>query len=212
MRAINRHYTRVSDELTVDQRGLMLPARNHVVVLVSKLHKPTMRALAYARATRPDTLTALTVNVDDDETRALLAEWERHDLPVKLTVLESPFREVTTPIVDYVRTLRMKRPNDVVSVFIPEYVVGHWWEHVLHNQSALRLKTRLLFQPGVMVTSVPWQLASSQLRVESEAVFTATSLPRHGKGPAIYTDNAAESTTPPARPAEPDEPRVPSRS
>ena len=75
----------------------MLPARNHVVVLVSKLHKPTLRALAYARATRPDTLTALTVNVDDEETRALLAEWERHDLPVQLTVLESPFREVTTP-------------------------------------------------------------------------------------------------------------------
>ncbi len=212
MRAINRHYTQVSKELTVDQRGLMLPSRNHVVVLVSKLHKPTMRALAYARATRPDTLTALTVNVDDEETRALLAEWERHDLPVTLTVLESPFREVTTPIVDYVRNLRMKRPNDVVSVFIPEYVVGHWWEHVLHNQSALRLKTRLLFQPGVMVTSVPWQLASSQLRVDSEAVGTGAGLPQQGQGPAIYTDNAASSTTAPARPAEPDEPRIPSRS
>jgi hypothetical protein len=180
--------------------------------LVSKLHKPTMRALAYARATRPDTLTALTVNVDDEETRALLAEWERRDLPVKLTVLESPFREVTTPIVDYVRNLRMKRPNDVVSVFIPEYVVGHWWEHVLHNQSALRLKTRLLFQPGVMVTSVPWQLASSQLRVDSEALGTGADLPRQGQGPAIYTDNAASSATAPARPAEPDEPRIPSRS
>jgi hypothetical protein len=171
-----------------------------------------MRALAYARATRPDTLTALTVNVDDEETRTLLAEWERQDLPVKLTVLESPFREVTTPIVDYVRNLRAKRPNDVVSVFIPEYVVGHWWEHVLHNQSALRLKTRLLFQPGVMVTSVPWQLASSQLRVESETVGTRTSLPRHGRAADIYTDNAAGPATEPARPAEPDEPRIPSRS
>ena len=87
-------------------RGLMLPSRNHVVVLVSKLHKPTMRALAYARATRPDTLTALTVNVDDEETRALLAEWERRDLPVKLTVLESPYREVTRPH----RRLRAKPP------------------------------------------------------------------------------------------------------
>ena len=95
MRAINRHYTRVASELDRRRRGLMLPARNHVVVLVSKLHKPTLRALAYARATRPDTLTALTVNVDDDETRALLAEWERHDLPVQLTVLESPYREIT---------------------------------------------------------------------------------------------------------------------
>jgi hypothetical protein len=216
MRAINRHYTHVSSELTVEPDvGLILPARNHVVVLVSKLHKPTMRALAYARATRPDTLTALTVNVDNEETRGLLAEWERHDLPVKLTVLESPFREVTTPVVDFVRNLRTKRPNDIVSVFIPEYVVGHWWEHVLHNQSALRLKGRLLFQPGVMVTSVPWQLASSQLRADAETVVTATSLPRHGRGPAVYADPPAPpvtDSTPPAEATEPGEPRIPSPS
>jgi len=168
MRAINKHYTRVAEELTPEGRGLMLPARNHVVVLVSKLHKPTLRALAYAKATRPDTLTALTVNVDDAETRSLLAEWERHNMPVQLTVLESPFREVTNPVVEHIRHLRRERPGDVVSVFIPEYVVGHWWEHLLHNQSALRLKGRLLFQPGVMVTSVPWQLASSQLRADAE--------------------------------------------
>ncbi len=168
MRAINRHYTHVGRELEPEGSGLMLPARNHVVVLVSKVHKPTLRALAYARATRPDTLTALTVNVDDAETRKLLTEWERHDLPVRLTVLESPFREVTKPILEYIRQMRRNWPRDVVSVFIPEYVVGHWWEHLLHNQSALRLKTRLLFQPGVMVTSVPWQLASSQLRADAE--------------------------------------------
>jgi hypothetical protein len=173
MRGINKHYSRVAEELQSEQHGLMLPARNHVVVLVSKVHRPTMRALAFARATRPDTLTALTVNIDDEETRALLADWERHDLPVKLTVLDSPFREVTNPIVNYVRQLRNDRPNDVVSVFIPEYVVGHWWEHLLHNQSALRLKGRLLFQPGVMVTSVPWQMASSRLRAESAAEAAA---------------------------------------
>jgi amino acid transporter len=161
MRAINHHYTRVADELSSDEVGLMLPARNHVIVLVSKVHKPTLRALAFARATRPDTLTALTVNINDEDTRALLAEWERHDLPVKLTVLESPYREVARPIIGYIKALRADRPHDVVSVFIPEYLVGHWWEQVLHNQSALRLKSRLLFQPGVMVTSVPWQLDST---------------------------------------------------
>jgi hypothetical protein len=65
---------------------------------------------------------------------------------------------VTRPVLDYIRALRRDRPRDVVSVFVPEYVVGHWWEQLLHNQSALRLKTRLLYQPGVMVTSVPWQM------------------------------------------------------
>ncbi|TAM82887.1 MAG: APC family permease [Jatrophihabitans sp.] len=158
MRAIHRHYARVAEELTVDDERLTLPARNHAVVLVSKLHKPTQRALAYARATRPDTLTALTVSVDEDDTRKLLADWEAHDLPVRLTVLESPYREIVRPVISYVRQVRADRPRDVVTVFIPEYVVGKWWQQLLHNQSALRLKTRLLFQPGVMVTSVPWQM------------------------------------------------------
>ncbi|HEY2298591.1 MAG TPA: APC family permease [Jatrophihabitans sp.] len=166
MRAINKHYQRVSQELVSDDTGLVLPARNHVVVLVSKVHKPTLRALAFAKATRPDTLTALTVNIDKDDTRALMAEWEKHDLPVPLTVLESPYREVSRPIIGYVKSLREDRPRDIVSVFIPEYVVGHWWEQLLHNQSALRLKGRLLFQPGVMVTSVPWQLDSSSAAQE----------------------------------------------
>ncbi|HLY33523.1 MAG TPA: APC family permease, partial [Jatrophihabitantaceae bacterium] len=173
MRGINKHYTRVAEELASDEVGLTLPARNHVIVLVSKVHKPTLRALAFARATRPDTLTALTVNVDDEATRQLLAEWERHDLPVPLTVLESPYREVTKPVIAYIRQLRADRPRDVVSVFIPEYVVGHWWEQLLHNQSALRLKGRLLFQQGVMVTSVPWQLDSSREMTEGESPIRA---------------------------------------
>jgi amino acid transporter len=203
MRAINRHYSRVADELEAESHGLMLPSRNHVVVLVSKLHRPTMRALAFARATRPDTLTALTVNIDDEETRGLLAEWERHDLPVQLTVLDSPYREVTSPIINYVRQLRRDRPNDVVNVFIPEYVVGHWWEQLLHNQSALRLKGRLLFQPGVMVTSVPWQMDSSRLRAESVAEAAAAAAadevevgPGDGSLLAATDDSPADAEAP----------------
>jgi amino acid transporter len=164
MRSIHRHYSRVSEELVPDDEGVLMPSRVHSVVLVSKVHKPTLRALAYARATRPDTLTALTVNVDDAETRGLQAEWERLGLPVPLTVVESPYREITRPVLDYVKRIRRESPRDVVAVFIPEYVVGRWWEHLLHNQSALRLKGRLLFSPGVMVTSVPWQLRSSDRR------------------------------------------------
>ncbi len=161
MRSINRHYTRVAQELVPDDERGMLPSRVHAIVLVSKLHKPTLRALAYAKATRPDTLTALTVNVDDDETRALQAEWDRRSVKLALTIVESPYREITRPVLDYVKRLRRESPRDVVAVFVPEYVVGRWWEHLLHNQSALRLKGRLLFTPGVMVTSVPWQLESS---------------------------------------------------
>jgi amino acid transporter len=161
MRGIRGHYDRVARELAPAEDRPVLPARNHAVVMVSKLHLPTMRALAYAQATRPDTLTAVTVNVDDKDTRAIQAEWERREIPVSLTVVDSPYREITRPIIDFVKSIRRSSPRDVVTVFIPEYVVGKWWENLLHNQSALRIKSRLLFEPGVMVTSVPWQLAST---------------------------------------------------
>ncbi|HET9254449.1 MAG TPA: APC family permease [Pseudonocardiaceae bacterium] len=161
MRAIRKHYDRVSAELVPREADTVLPSRNHAIVLVSTLHLPTLRALAYARATRPDALEAVTVNVDDASTRELVAQWEERGVPVPLKVVESPYREITKPVLDYVKRARSDNPRNVVTVFIPEYVVGHWWEHFLHNQSALRLKTRLLFEPGVMVTSVPWQLRSS---------------------------------------------------
>jgi amino acid transporter len=163
MRGIRRHYDNVAAELDVDASAKpVLPTRNHAIVLVSKIHLPTLRALMYARATGPSSIEALTVAVDQQETEALQKEWLSRELPVPLTILDSPYREIGRPVVEYVQRLRRETPRDVVTVFVPEYVVGHWWEHLLHNQSALRLKTRLLFTPGVMVTSVPWQLHSSR--------------------------------------------------
>src|SRR5246500_734818 len=165
MKLIHLHYRPVSRELKeqkATQHDVALPSRNHALVLVSKLHLPTLRALAYARATRPDALEALTVSVDDAETRELVHKWEESDISVPLKVIASPYREITRPILDYVKRISKESPRTVVTVFIPEYVVGHWWEQLLHNQSALRLKGRLLFMPNVMVTSVPWQLTSSE--------------------------------------------------
>ena len=163
MKGINRHYSSVSHELTPgeEDRDIVLPSRNHAVVLVSNLQLPTLRALAYARATKPDKLEALTVDVDDEETRKLNAVWGDSDVSIPLKTLASPYREITGPVVDYVKRISKESPRTVVTVFIPEYVVGHWWEQLLHNQSALRLKARLLFIPNVMMTSVPWQLQSS---------------------------------------------------
>jgi amino acid transporter len=162
MKMIRRHYDTVSRETAlVEGEDRTLPSRVRAVVLVSKLHKPTLRALAFAKAARPSTLEALTVSVDPEETERLVKRWEEADTGVPLKVLASPYREVTNPIIDYVRNLRRESPRDAVTVYIPEYVVGHWWEQILHNQSALRLKGRLLFTPGVMVTSVPFHLSSS---------------------------------------------------
>jgi amino acid transporter len=166
MRGIRHHYDIVSEELAPDDEDDVLPSRVHAVVLVSKVHKATLRAINYARATRPSTLVALTVEVDHAMTESLKAEWERRAVPVPLQILESPYREVSRPIIRYIKEINRESPRDVVSIFIPEYVVGQWWEQLLHNQNALRLKGRLLFVRGVMVTSVPYQLASSGRVVE----------------------------------------------
>ena len=187
MRAIRKHYDAVAEELELDEdvaTERALPSRVHAIVLISKVHKPAMRALSYARATRPSVLEAVTVSVDPDETARLVEHWESLDLPMPLRVLDSPFREITRPVLSYVRSVRRESPRDLVVVYLPEYVVGHWWEQLLHNQSALRLKGRLLFMPGVVVASVPWRLAS-----------TATTA---GTEPVLY-----------ARPTEPDDTKAP---
>ncbi|MFF1347072.1 APC family permease [Streptomyces sp. NPDC058322] len=186
MTAIRKHYDRVAEEIAADETPsdeTIRPSRVHSIVLVSKLHRPTLRALAYAKLIRSDRLEALSISVDPAETKALKDDWERRGIDIPLKILDSPYREVTRPVIDYVKSLRRESPRDVVSVYIPEYVVGHWYEHLLHNQSALRLKGRLLFTPGVMVTSVPYQLESSEAakkRARKRAEWNAPGAVRRG--------------------------------
>jgi hypothetical protein len=162
LRGIRRHYDRVELELTIQDSDPVLPTRVHAIVLVSKLHKPTMRALAYAKASRPNLLEAVFVDVDGSTSNKLVDEWDAQRIDVPLKLLYSPYREIIRPIVEYASEIRRANPRGVVAVYIPEYVVGHWYEQLLHNQTALRLKGRLLFTPGVMVTSVPYQLRGSE--------------------------------------------------
>ncbi len=162
MRAVSRHYGRVQRQLQPRSRPRLLPSRVHAIVLISKVNEPALRAIAYARATHPSTITALTVQIDEDETEALERMWLAADLPVPLTVLHSPYRDITDPIGDYIARLRVDSPRDLIVVFVPEYVVDRWWEGLLHNQSALRIKMRLLRVPNVVVTSVPYQLRTSE--------------------------------------------------
>ncbi|MEV4973235.1 APC family permease [Streptomyces scopuliridis] len=203
MTAIRKHYDRVSAEIAAAEGpsdDSVRPSRVHSIVLVSKVHKPTLRALGYAKLMRSDTLEALSINVDAAETKQLREEWERRGINVPLKILDSPYREITRPVIEYVRGLRTENPRDAVSIYIPEYVVGRWYEHLLHNQSALRLKGRLLFTPGVMVTSVPYQLESSELakkRAKRRAAYVAPGAVR--RGPVD------------ARPKEPDVPDRPDR-
>ncbi|WP_327130932.1 APC family permease [Streptomyces sp. NBC_01343] len=163
MKGVRRHYDRVSAQVTVAP-GVKprKPSRHHVLVLVANVQAPTLKALGYAQALRPDTLTAVTVAADEEEGRRLREAWAEHDPGVPLKILHSPYREVVGPVLAHVQELAAAEGTDMLSVVIPEYVVGHWWEQPLHNQNALRLKARLLFMPGVAVIDVPYLLESAR--------------------------------------------------
>ncbi|MFF5791293.1 APC family permease [Paeniglutamicibacter sp. NPDC012692] len=163
MDSLHRHYVAVDAELAIDtgQSPTALPARVHALVLVSTVRKPVLRAVAFARASRPSKLDAIVVDADSEQTEASVAEWERLGIPVPITVLASPYREIAPPLIEYIRSIKRDSPRDLIVVYIPEYVVGRWWEQLVHNQTAVRIKNRLHYEPGVVVASVPWRLSSS---------------------------------------------------
>ncbi|WP_431709593.1 APC family permease [Glutamicibacter uratoxydans] len=164
MESLSRHYRQVDSELAVDftQEATALPARVHALVLVSTVRKPVLRAIAFARASRPSKLEAIMVDVEAAKTERTLADWQQLQIPVPITILASPYRTIADPLIDHIRSIRRVSPRDLVVVYIPEYVVGHWWEQLVHNQTALRVKNRLHHEPGVVVASVPWRLLSTE--------------------------------------------------
>ena len=157
MKAIKAHYGSIGRRLAPTASGVVMPGQIHAIVPVSNLLAPTLRALAFAQATSPATLRAVRVAADEVDD-PFPSEWQRRGVPVPLVVIESPYRETVRPLLRYVRQLQRENPGDVISIVIPEYVVERWWQNLLHNQTALRLKARLLFEPSVTVTSVPWVL------------------------------------------------------
>ncbi|MGW6411789.1 APC family permease [Streptomyces vinaceus] len=174
MKGVRRHYDRVSAQVAV-AAGVKprKPSRHHVVVLVANVHAPTLKALGYTQALRPDTLTAVTVAADEEDARRLREAWAEHDPGVPLKILHSPYREVVGPVLAHVQELAAAEGTDILSVVIPEYVVGHWWEQPLHNQNAFRLKARLLFMPGVAVIDVPYLLESARPAQAAEPARSA---------------------------------------
>jgi amino acid transporter len=193
MHSIHRYYQRVRDE-TAPYNPVTVPASDHAIVLVSRLDQPTLQALGYAKGTRPATLKALTVRIDPEETAALEHAWEQHEINVPLVVLDSPYREIIRPVADYVRRYKRDSPRDVITVLIPEYVAGRWWEQLLHNHNALRIKTRLRFEPGVIVSSVPYQLHSGTARARQPASPTPATATRCCCTPSATPNSRGEWT------------------
>ena len=157
--AIKRHYTRVTSVLAVTPAEVRSEAINHtVVVLVGRIHKGVLKALDYARSLRPQHLVAVYVCFDDDDRAEIESQWQAFGITVPLEIVYSPYRELVRPIERYIDEIDQRWNNDTVTVVIPEFVVSRWYEHLLHNQSALILKGKLLFREGIVVTSVPYHV------------------------------------------------------
>jgi hypothetical protein len=157
-KGIRRHYDAVAHDLQVPP-DWKPPRMNHtVVVLVGRVHRGVLQALSYAKSLNPSHLVAVSVVSGLEEQEAIEKSWFEYNLSVPLEILHSPYRELSGPILEFVDDIDARYDNDVVSIIIPEFVVGHWWEHLLHNQSALILKGRLLFRKDVVVISVPYHL------------------------------------------------------
>jgi hypothetical protein len=157
--AIKRHYTRVTGVLAITPAEVRTEAINHtVVVLVGRIHRGVLKALDYARSLRPQHLVAVYVCFDDDDREAIETQWQAFGITVPLEIVYSPYRELVGPIERYIDELDERWNNDTVTVVIPEFVVSRWYEHLLHNQSALILKGKLLFREGIVVTSVPYHV------------------------------------------------------
>jgi amino acid transporter len=155
---IRRHYSRVESQIRLRPDDAGEVVRHTVVVLVAGPTRPAVHALRYAEAMRPDHLFALTV-VQDAERRAEVVEaWEKTGIAVPLEVIEDDYRDLAEPIEAFLTDTDARWANDTLTVVIPEFVVHRWWEHLLHNQSALVLKARLLYRRDTVVTSVPWHL------------------------------------------------------
>ncbi|MCR2824696.1 APC family permease [Microbacterium sp. zg.Y909] len=164
MMGVRRYYLAVETETAIGDDSVRFGSRGDVaLVLVGSFHKPAAKAIDYALAARHDTTIAVHVAVTPRDTAQLEADWEEHHVPVPLVMLESPYRQYAGPLETFIREYRQKHGSSVVTIYLPRYIVGHWWETFLHNGRARRLAQRLMLVHGVAVTLVPWMLDSSRL-------------------------------------------------
>jgi amino acid transporter len=158
-KAIRRHYLRVDRALKANLTSEMTrPRRNTVVVLVGNVNGGVLQALSYAKSLNPNYLVAVRLVDSDEEAAEVNKVWLDAGFDIPLETVYSPYRELRRPLLEFLDRLDEQYENDNVTVIIPEFVVRHWWENILHNQSALRIKRWLLFRRGTMVTSVPYHI------------------------------------------------------
>lgn len=163
MIGVNRYYRDVEHEIEMTDNVHFGSAGDVALILVNRLQKPVAKAIDYALAAKHDKTLAIHVAVTKEEAKSLQEEWEHHRMPIPLVIIESPFRTYAGPIAEFIKQYRAKHGSTVVTVYLPQYIVGHWWESLLHNRRASRIGQQLMLVHGVTITLVPWLLDSSEL-------------------------------------------------
>ncbi|MET0734376.1 MAG: APC family permease [Microbacterium sp.] len=163
MIGVNRYYRDVEHEIQVDDVTHFGAEGDLAIVLVNRLQKPVVKAIDYALAAKHDKTVAMHVAVSDEESAALQRQWDEHRIPMKLMIIDSPYRSYAAPIARFIKKYREQHGSSVVTVYLPQYIVGHWWESLLHNRRSRRIAQQLMLVHGVSITLVPWLLDSSEL-------------------------------------------------
>ena len=157
--AMSRHYEEVAEGLSLE--GFDSPPEFHhtVLVLVGDVHRGVVRAVQYARTLAPTAVVrGVYVETDPARTARIEEKWSRWGLGVPLVVLTSPYRSLLRPLLDYIEQIQARGEDQIVTVVLPEFLPRKWWQHILHNQTALLIKGAMLFRKDVVVTDVPHHL------------------------------------------------------
>ncbi len=158
--AIHRHYRNLAAHLTLRNYRGAPPriARHRIIMLVSGVHQGTLAALRYARLLSDD-ITAVHVSTNPDDAQRVRQAWEMWGNGVRLVILDSPYRLLLEPLLDYIDEIDASRqPNEIITIVVPQFVPRHWWHNLLHTQAAFLLRIALLFRPGIVITDVPYQV------------------------------------------------------
>ena len=157
-----RYYSTVEAEIAIDESTAFGSEGDYAVVLMDKLNKPQLKALDYAISTQHNKLDVIHIATEPEKAERFKEEWKEYGIKVPLKVIESPYREFSAPLIDYLESHRERHGRERIAVYMPKYIVGHWWEHILHNHRANRIARQLLYVHGVMVVTVPWRLKSAE--------------------------------------------------
>ncbi len=204
MMGVKRYYRDVEHEIAIDDTTHFGSEGDVAIVLVNRLQKPVVKAIDYAIAARHEKTVALHVAANPEDGVQLQRDWQQHRIPIPLVIVESPFRAYAQPVEAYIKKYRAKHGPAVVTVYLPQYIVGHWWESILHNRRARRMANQLMLIHGVTITLVPWLLDSSEL------IYGRRSRPvpgqqRAGRPLALYGEANAKPARRVQRPAGPPE-------